>query len=115
MVPWATDIGNTYFEVVTSEKVFISAGPNFGELKGHLLIIYKALYGLRLSGKLFGQLLEEFLKEFGFNPSLVETTIYMQKCPTANNYKYKATNVDDLCMIMKKNTITIRPIHGNTI
>ena len=54
MVPWATDIGNTYLEAVTSEKVCIRAGPEFGELEGHLLIIYKALYGLRLRGKLFG-------------------------------------------------------------
>ena len=53
--PWATDIGNCYLEAVTSEKVYIRAGSEFGDLEGHLLIIYKALYGLRLSGKAFGQ------------------------------------------------------------
>ena len=53
MVPWATYIGNVYLGAVTSEKVCIKAGPEFGELEEHLLIIYKALYGLRLSGKLF--------------------------------------------------------------
>ena len=51
MVPWATDIGNSYLEVSISEKVCIKAGPESGELEGYLLIIYKALYGLRLSGK----------------------------------------------------------------
>ena len=50
MVPWATDIRNAYLEAVTSEKVCIRAGPKFGELEVHLLIIYKALSGLRLSG-----------------------------------------------------------------
>ena len=54
MVPCATDVRNEYFEAVTSEKVCIRAGPTFGELEVHLLIIYKVLYGLRLSGKLFG-------------------------------------------------------------
>ena len=54
MVLWAADIGNAYLEIVTSEKVCIRAGPEFGELEGHLLIIYKALYGHCLSGKLFG-------------------------------------------------------------
>ena len=55
MEPWATDIGNAYLEALTSEKVCIRAGPEFGpELEGHLLIIYKALYGLLLSGKAFG-------------------------------------------------------------
>ena len=52
-VPWATDIGNAYLEAVTSEKVYIRAGSEFGEPRGHLLIIYKTLYGLRLSGNLF--------------------------------------------------------------
>ena len=60
MEPWATDIGNAYLEAVTSEKVCIRVGPEFGpKLEGHLLIIYKALYGLRLSGKAFGQMLKE--------------------------------------------------------
>ena len=47
---WATDIGNAYLEALTSEKVCIIAGPEFGTRQGHLLIIYKALYGLRSSG-----------------------------------------------------------------
>ena len=39
MVPWATDIGNAYLEALTSEKVYIRAGPEFGpELEKHLLI-----------------------------------------------------------------------------
>jgi hypothetical protein len=47
---WATDIGNAYLEAVTSEKLFIIAGPEFGEQQGRTLIIYKALYGLQTSG-----------------------------------------------------------------
>jgi hypothetical protein len=39
----ATDIGNAY----TSEKVYIIAGPEFGEHEGHILIISRALYGLQ--------------------------------------------------------------------
>jgi hypothetical protein len=47
---WATDIGNAYLEAETSEKVFVIAGPEFGDLEGHTLVIFKALYGLRTSG-----------------------------------------------------------------
>jgi hypothetical protein len=43
---WPTDIGNAYLEAFTSEKVYIIAGPEFGEREGHILIIRKALYGL---------------------------------------------------------------------
>ena len=102
MVPWAMDIGNGYLEAVTSEKVYIRAGPEFEELEGYLLIIYKALYGgLHLSGKLFGQLLQECLQELGFEPSFAESMIYMRKYPIADHYEYAVTYVDDLCTIMK--------------
>ena len=43
---WSTDIGNAYLEATTKEKVCIIAGPEFGPMEGHLLLIHKALYGL---------------------------------------------------------------------
>ncbi|CAJ1950917.1 unnamed protein product, partial [Cylindrotheca closterium] len=36
---WATDIGNAYLEAYTSERVAIVAGPEFGELEGHTLLV----------------------------------------------------------------------------
>ena len=47
---WASDIGNSYLEEKTSERVYIIAGPEFGERENHILVIFKALYGLRSSG-----------------------------------------------------------------
>jgi hypothetical protein len=44
---WATDVGNAYLEALTAEKVYIIAGPEFGENEGCIYVIYKALYGLR--------------------------------------------------------------------
>ena len=43
----ATDIGNAYLEAYTSEKVYVIAGPEFGDLEGHIFVIRKALYGLK--------------------------------------------------------------------
>lgn len=40
---WATDIGNAYLESETKEKVCIVAGPEFGEVEGHTLVIVKAI------------------------------------------------------------------------
>jgi hypothetical protein len=31
---WATNIGNAYLEAYTAEKLFIVAGPEFGDLEG---------------------------------------------------------------------------------
>ena len=47
---WGDDICNAYFEAKTKEKLYIVAGPEFEELEGHILVIYKALYGLKSSG-----------------------------------------------------------------
>ena len=33
---WATDIGNVYLEATTYEKVYIVAGPEFGEKAGSI-------------------------------------------------------------------------------
>jgi hypothetical protein len=86
MTPWATAIGNAYLEAKTTEKMCIKAGPEFGELQGNLLIIDKALYGLRLSRKAFNQLLSECLRDLGFYPSKAKSNIFMQKCPTQETY-----------------------------
>ena len=41
---WGADIGNTYLEAFTDEKLYIVAGPEFQELEGYILIFLKALY-----------------------------------------------------------------------
>ena len=47
---WGSDIGNAYLEAKTKEKLFIIAGPEFGNLQGLLLVMKKALYGTRSAG-----------------------------------------------------------------
>ena len=111
MEAYATDIGNAYLEATTQEKVCINAGSEFGALRGHLLIIYKALYGLRSSGKEFGDLLAHCLKELGFKQSRAESEIFMRE----NNgmYEYVATYVDDLCLVMKEPEAFLRVLQGD--
>ena len=48
---WGADIGNTYLEAFTGEKLYRVAGPVFQVLEGYILIFLKALYGLKSSGK----------------------------------------------------------------
>ena len=43
-----SNLGNAYLEALTAECIYIVAGPEFGE-EGHIIIIYKALYGLHSS------------------------------------------------------------------
>jgi Reverse transcriptase (RNA-dependent DNA polymerase) len=65
---WATDIGNAYLKAYMTEKVYVIAGPEFGEREGHILIISKALYGLRSSGARWHDRIADCIRELRFFP-----------------------------------------------
>jgi len=96
---WGTDIGNAYLKATTDKKVFLIAGPKFGEWEGHTLIIAKALYGLYSCGKMWWQRISEVLSEMGFVPSKAESDIWMQQCD--NHWEYIIWYVDDLAILSK--------------
>jgi Reverse transcriptase (RNA-dependent DNA polymerase) len=96
---WATDIGNAYLEAYTSEKVYIIAGPEFGELEGHILKISKALYGLRSSGARWHDRFADCITELGFFQCKSEPDIWMRR--VGDIYEYVAVYVDDLALAMK--------------
>ncbi|KAL7576899.1 hypothetical protein ACA910_006663 [Epithemia clementina (nom. ined.)] len=78
---WGADIGNAYLEALTGKKIFIIAGPEFKELKGHILIMYKALHGLKFSGARWHDRLFDVLSEMGFSPSKADPDIWLKKAP----------------------------------
>ena len=90
------DIGNAYLEAKTKEKVYFIAGPKFGDLRGHIMIIDKALYGLRTSGAHFHERLADTLRAEGFQPSLADPDLWY--CDIGHCYEYICVYVDDLCM-----------------
>ena len=95
---WATDIGNAYLEAHTKEKVCILAGPEFGDREGHVLVIQKALYGLRTSGLRWHERFADCLRDEGFSPCKAEPDIWMR--PNGDVYEYIAVYVDDLAIAM---------------
>jgi hypothetical protein len=88
---WATDIGNAYLEAFTMERYYIVAGPEFGQLEGHYLIIVKVLYGLCTSGLRWHEHFADCLCNEGFSPCKAEPDIWMR--PNGNLYEYVATYV----------------------
>ena len=63
---WGTNDGNAYLVALTSEYVCIVAGLDFGALEGHLLLIYKALYGIRSGGARWQDKLSDVQRKKGF-------------------------------------------------
>ena len=96
---WCTDVGNAYLESYTKEKVYIVAGPEFGELEGHVLIIQKALYGLKSSGLHWHEQFADVLRDAGFIPSKAESDIWMRD--KGDHWEYIAVYVDDLLIASK--------------
>jgi len=67
-------------EAETREKSCIVAGPEFGELEGHTLVMFKACHGSRTSGNCFAENLVDHLRDMGFFQSQVDNAMQMQDC-----------------------------------
>ena len=95
----AGDVGNAYLEAYTEEKVCFTAGPEFGDLEGHTMIIVKALYGLRTSGARFHQKFADTMRSLGFTASYADPDVWMRDAGTC--YEYVVVYVDDLYAALK--------------
>ena len=105
---WGGDIGQAYLEAKTKEKLYIVAGKGFGDLEGHTLIIYKALYGLRTSGIRWHERFADTLRDLGFKPSKADPDVWYRKHD--GWYEYIAVYVDDLAIASKDPKEIIRAL-----
>ena len=67
-----TDVGNAYLQALTREKLYNVGGPEFEELQGHVLVMYKALYGTRSGGACWHDKFFDILHHMGFKTSEVD-------------------------------------------
>ena len=96
---WCGDIGNAYLEAKTQEKIVFRAGPEWGELEGHLMKCDKALYGLASSGLRFHEKLSKDLRDMGFKMCEALNDVWMRDC--GDHYEYLVVYVDDIIYIGK--------------
>jgi hypothetical protein len=75
---WGTDVGIASLEATTKDKVYIVGGPEFGDLTGHILVIYKALYSLRSSVLFWHERFANVLTLLDFVPCKSEPDIWMR-------------------------------------
>ena len=98
---WGADVGNAYLQALTREKLYIVGGPEFEELQGHVLVMYKALYGTRSGGACWHDKFFDILHHMGFKPSRADSDIWMKSSKDGSHYEYLAVYVDDLAICMK--------------
>ena len=95
---WGADVGNAYLEAYTHEKLSIIAGDEFEELEGFILVFNKTLYGLKSSGKKWGEMFHDIIQDMGFTPSKADPCVSMRENKELKCYEYIATYDDDLCI-----------------
>ena len=98
----ACDIQNAYLTADCREKIYIIAGPEFGSEEGSIMVIRKALYGLKSSGAAFRAHLAETLYDLSYLPSKADPDVWIRPALKENGFEYYEMTlvyVDDIMCI----------------
>jgi Reverse transcriptase (RNA-dependent DNA polymerase) len=95
----SADIGNAYLNADCREKVYLTAGPEFGSHAGKNVLIVRALYGLKSSGAAWRAHLAQSMIDIGFKPCVADPDVWMRAAAKNNGdkyYEYVLIYVDDI-------------------
>ena len=98
----ACDIQNAYLTTECRERIWTRAGPEFGSESGPIMIVKKALYGLKCLGAAFRAHLAEKLHDIGFIPTRADPDLWHRlavKLDGFEYYEYVLCYVEDLLAI----------------
>ena len=97
------DIGNAYVNAYTNEKVYAIAGDEFGKsTKGSIVIIVRALYGLRTSSECWHAHLADTLRGFNFKPTRYNNNVWIRQYEDGDCYDYICIHVNDFMAVGKR-------------
>ena len=102
----AGDIQNAYLNTPTTEKLYFEAGPEWGADQGRLVIIVRALYGLKSSALNWRNHLSDVIaNQLRFTSSLADPDVWykpMRKNNGEEYYAYILIYVDDMLIIAEE-------------
>ena len=101
---WACDISNAYLYAPCREKIWFVGGKDTGEDQGKVLIVTRALYGLKSSGASWRNMLANTLeKDFGFIPTRADPDVYRKPAEVdgVKYFEYICIYVDDVLVVSK--------------
>ena len=84
----ACDLQNAYLTADCREKIWTHAGPEFGSESGSIMIVKKALYGLKGSGAAFRAHLAEKLHDIGFITTLADQDVWRHQAVKPDGFEY---------------------------
>eukprot|EP00957_Ditylum_brightwellii_P071882 5463513-Ditylum_brightwellii.AAC.1 len=74
----AADIGNAYLNAQCREKVYFTAGMEFGAKKGQCVVVIRAMYGLKTSGAAWRAFLAQTMYALGFKSCKADPDLWMK-------------------------------------
>ena len=96
------DLSNAYLHARTDQLVHTTLGKEWGADSGKTVLIVKAMYGLRTSGRRFHLYVEKSMYEMGWQPSRGDRDVWMRYNKGSGRYDYVGFYVDDLLCIGKE-------------
>ena len=70
---------NAYLNATCREKLWTVAGPEFGSDKGSVMIIARALYGLKSSGVAWRSTLAQTMEMLGYRPTQADPDVWIKR------------------------------------
>jgi hypothetical protein len=108
----ATDFGNAYLNASPREKVYTTAGREFGaELRGKPVLILRALYGLKSSGVAWRAHWANTLQQLGYKSCLADPDVWYRQASKDDGfpyYEYILVYFDDLLVLSHQEEKTIK-------
>lgn len=98
----ACDVGNAYLNAPCREKVWFKGGIDTGEDRGKILVITRALYGLKSSGASWRSTLATTLTDLGFQDTQADPDVWRRRATRPDGshyYELCLVYVDDILMI----------------
>ena len=112
----ACDIQNAYLTAKCREKIWTRAGPEFGSDAGKIMLVVRALYGLKSSGAAFRALLAEALYDLNYKPSPADPDVWLRPAVKPDGfeyYEYVLCYVDDVLCISHDPMRTMKGVQSS--
>jgi hypothetical protein len=99
---FSADIQNAYLNAKSREKLWFRAGKEFGSNEGCVVVIVRALYGMKSSGAAWRAHLAQTMKDLEFDPSKADPDVWMRPATKPDGfqyYEYVLIHTDDLLVV----------------
>jgi hypothetical protein len=101
----ACDLENAYLNAPCKEKIWFKGGRECGEDQGQVLVVVRALYGLKGSGNSWRNTLSHSLQDLGWKPTRADPDVYLREAVRDDGLKYYEmllVYVDDILVLSHK-------------